>query len=126
VVKARQFEPGQVLRAYVVDNEVTFWTERFRERYQRPADWIVNVGLGARYRFVLNVSDEIRKVALRAAEVLGARIAAVDVIRTVAQGGMVLEVDTDGQHMMIDRQFKEIKTTPVEVRATSLRRRDDR
>ncbi len=142
-VRSRRFEPGQTLRAYVIDNEVRFWTERYRDKYTRPSDWITDVHLGAKYRFVLNVSDEIRKTALRAAEAVGARIAAVDLIRTSAQGAMVLEVDTDSHHMMIDRQFKDIpefreffnldwhiarallrKTQPVDVRAMSMRRRD--
>jgi glutathione synthase/RimK-type ligase-like ATP-grasp enzyme len=104
----RGVTPGQVLRAYVVDNHVVFWSERYRDRYQRPSDWLINVARGAKYRFVLSVSEEVRKVALRSAEVIGMRIGVVDVIRTGSQGPYVLEVDTDGYHMMIDRQFKEI------------------
>jgi hypothetical protein len=107
-VGPRGVTPGQVLRAYIVDNHVIFWSERYRDRYQRPSDWLINVARGAKYRFVLSVSEEVRKVALRSAEVLGMRIGAVDVIRTGSQGPYVLEVDTDGYHMMIDRQFKEI------------------
>lgn len=107
-VQARRFTPGQTLRAYIINNEVRFWTERYREHYTRPSDWIVDVGLGARYRFVLNISEETRKLALRAAEVVGARIAVVDLVRTSSQGSMVLEVTTDGHHMLIDRQFKQI------------------
>jgi len=107
-VGPRGVTPGQVLRAYIVDNHVIFWSERYRDRYQRPSDWLINVARGAKYRFVLSVSEEVRKVALRSAEVIGMRIGAVDVIRTGSQGPYVLEVDTDGYHMMIDRQFKEI------------------
>lgn len=100
--------PGQLLRAYVVDGHVAFWTERYRERYVRPSDWIVNVSRGARYRFVLNVSEEARKVAVRAAEVVGMRAGAVDILRTSHEGHYVLEVDCDGRHMVVDRQFKNI------------------
>jgi len=107
-VRERLVDAGQVLRAYVVDNEVRFWTERYRDRYERPSDWIVNVHRGAKYRFVLNVSEETKKIALRAAEAVGARVAAVDMIRSGSAGPYVLEVDTDGCHMLIDRQFKEI------------------
>jgi hypothetical protein len=103
-----RFTPGQVLRAYLVEGQLAFWTERFRERYTRPSDWIVSVGLGARYRFVLEISEEIRKIALRTAEVLGLRIGVVDLIRTSGAGPYVLEADTDGCHMYIDRQFKQI------------------
>jgi glutathione synthase/RimK-type ligase-like ATP-grasp enzyme len=107
-VGPRGITPGQVLRAYIVDNHVVFWSERYRERYLRPADWLINVSSGARYRFVLNVSEEVKKVALRSAEVIGMRIGVVDLIRTGSQGPYVLEVDTDSHHMLIDRQFKGI------------------
>ncbi len=103
-----EFRPGQVLRAYVVDNEVRFWTERVRSVYRRPGDWIVNVSRGAHYRFLLSVSEQTEKTALRAARVLGAAVAAVDIIRTDATGPLVLEVDTDGYHMLIDRSFKDL------------------
>ena len=100
--------PGQVLRAYIVDDHLVFWSERYRDRYQRPSDWLITVTRGAKYRFVLSVSEEVKKVALRSAAVIGMRIGVVDLIRTGSQGPYVLEVDTDGYHMMIDRQFKEI------------------
>jgi len=99
------FTPGRVLRAYVVDQRIAFWTERYRDRYQRPADWIVNVALGAKVRFVLETSEELRKLALRAADVLGMRVGAIDIVRA-GGGAFVLEGDTDGRHMYIDRGFK--------------------
>ena len=104
----RGVSPGQVLRAYVVDNQIVFWTERYRDRYLRPSDWIVNVALGARYRFLHDVSEEAKKIALRSAEVVGLRVGVVDLIRTGSSGPYVLEVDTDSHHMIIDRQFKQI------------------
>jgi glutathione synthase/RimK-type ligase-like ATP-grasp enzyme len=107
-VGPRGVTPGQVLRAYIVDNQIPFWTERYRDRYARPADWIINVSLGAKYRFLHGGSEEAKKIALRSAEVIGMRIGAVDLIRTGSGGPYVLEVDTDGYHMMIDRQFKHI------------------
>lgn len=103
-----RFRPGRVLRAYVIHGRVAFWTERYRERYLRPADWVVSVGLGAKYRFVLEVSEEIRKVAVRTSDVLGMAVGAVDLIHTGGSGPYVLEADTDGHHMYIDRQFKQI------------------
>ena len=107
-VGPRGISPGQILRAYIVDNQVAFWTERYRDRYLRPSDWLINVSRGAKYRFVLNVSEEVKKLALRSAEVIGMRIGVVDLIRTGSQGPYVLEVDTDSHHMLVDRQFKEI------------------
>jgi glutathione synthase/RimK-type ligase-like ATP-grasp enzyme len=105
-IDPRGVTPPQVLRAYIVDREIVFWTERYRERYRRPSDWIVNHALGAHYRFVQNVSDEAQKTALRAAGAVGARVAAVDLVRTGRGGIYVLEVDCDGAHMFIDRSFK--------------------
>jgi glutathione synthase/RimK-type ligase-like ATP-grasp enzyme len=104
----RGLTPGQLLRAYVVDNQIAFWTERYRDHYARPADWIVNISRGAKYRFVQSVSEEAKKIALRSAEVMGLRIGVVDLIRTSRGESYVLEVDTDGYHMLIDRQFKYI------------------
>ena len=102
----RAITPAQVLRAYIVDDRIIFWSERYRDRYTRPADWIINVGRGARYRFVLTVSEEVKKIALRSAEAVGVRIGVVDIVRTGSGGPYVLEVDSDSQHMIIDRQFK--------------------
>jgi glutathione synthase/RimK-type ligase-like ATP-grasp enzyme len=107
-VGPRALTPGQILRAYVIDSQIVFWTERYRERYIRPSDWIVNVSRGARYRFVLSVSEEMQKIAVRTAEVIGMRAGVVDLIRTGNQGPYVLEADTDSTHMIIDRQFKQI------------------
>jgi ribosomal protein S6-L-glutamate ligase RimK-like protein len=107
-VGPRAVTPGQNLRAYVIDSHIVFWTERYRERYTRPSDWIVNVSRGARYRFVLSVSEEAQKIAVRSAEVIGMRAGVVDLIRTGSQGPYVLEADTDSHHMLIDRQFKQI------------------
>jgi glutathione synthase/RimK-type ligase-like ATP-grasp enzyme len=106
-VTPRGVVPGQILRAYVVNREIVAWTERFRDRYTRPSDWIISHAAGAKYRFIHTVSDEAKKAALRAAEAVGARICAVDMIRTVRGGIYVLEVDCDGVHMFIDRSFKE-------------------
>lgn len=104
----RGVTPGQLLRAYIVDNQIVFWSERYRDQYTRPSDWIVNVSSGAKYRFLFDLSTEITKIALRSAEVIGMRIGVVDIIRTISGGPYVLEVDTDGYHMIIDRQFKHI------------------
>jgi hypothetical protein len=97
---------AQVLRAYIVDGRVVFWSERYRDRHRRPSDFIVTSRLGARYRLLREVSDEAIKLALRAADVLGVRIGAVDLIRSGSEGPYVIAADTDGQHLFIDRQFK--------------------
>lgn len=106
VGRAGVLSPAQILRAYIVDGQVVFWAERYRERVRRPADFIINATFGAKYRFLRNVSDAAQTVARRAAEVLGVRVGVVDLIRAGDDGPYVLEVDTDGYHMMIDRSFK--------------------
>lgn len=100
--------PPQVLRAYIVDGRIVFWTERYRERFRRPSDFILNVGLGARYRFQRGASEEAQKLAARAAEVLDVRVGVVDIVRAGSDGPYVLEVDSDGYHMMIDRSFTQM------------------
>lgn len=101
-------EPGQVLRAYVVDREVRFWTERVRDSYERPSDWIVTAGRGARYRFLHDVRHEASKLALRAAEAVGVVTGVVDIVRTQGAGPCVIGVDVDGWHSVVDRSFKRI------------------
>jgi hypothetical protein len=100
--------PAQIVRAYAVDGQVAFYTERYRSRMRRPGDFIINASFGAKYRFLPAVSDATQTVARRAAEVLGVRAGVVDLIRTGDEGPYVLEVDTDGYHMMIDRSFKRL------------------
>jgi glutathione synthase/RimK-type ligase-like ATP-grasp enzyme len=99
--------PAQILRAYIVDGQVLFWTERYRDRIRRPSDFVISVALGARYRFLPAVSEEAKKAALRAAEAFDVRIGVVDLLHA-GERTYVLEVDTDGPHMMIDRSFKRI------------------
>lgn len=101
-------EPGPVLRAYVESNEVRFWTERYREEYTRPADWIINAGRGARYRFLHGASHQAERAALRAAEALGIRAGVVDIVRAPDGSPFVIEADVDGRHMMIDRTYKQL------------------
>jgi len=104
----RWVTPGQVVRAYVIDHQIAFWTEAYRDRYHRPADWISTGGPDGRYRFLQNVSEEAQKIALRTADVIGMRMGAVDLVRTGSSGPYVLEVVVDSYRMIIDRQFKQI------------------
>lgn len=99
---------AQILRAYVVDGQIAFWAERRRDKIRRPADFIISAALGARYHFLRTVSDAAATMARRAAEALGMRIGVVDLIRAGDEGPFVLEADTDGEHMLIDRSFKRL------------------
>jgi hypothetical protein len=98
--------PAQVLRAYIVGGQVAFWTERYRDKIRRPGDFIVSVTFGARYRFLRAVGDSLAGLARRTAEALGVRVGAIDLLRAGDDGPFVLEADTDGQHLVIDRSFK--------------------
>jgi hypothetical protein len=104
----RRLSPGQVLRAYIIDSQIAFWTEHYRDHYLRPSDWIISAGRGARCRILQDLSEEAKKIAIRSAEVVGIRTGAVDLVRTGSAGPYVLEVETDSYHMFIDRQFKQI------------------
>ncbi|HVN84837.1 MAG TPA: hypothetical protein VMW17_08350 [Candidatus Binatia bacterium] len=100
--------PAQLLRAYLVDGQLLFWTERYRPQVRRPSDWIIAAGTGGKYRFLFSVNEEARKLALRAAEVIGLRVGVVDLVRTSTEGVYALSAYTDGHHMMIDREFKRL------------------
>jgi hypothetical protein len=102
-----RISPAQVLRAYIVDGQIVSWMERYRAHHRRLSDFIVTVALGAQYRFLHAASDEVRKLAARAAEVLGVRFGVVDLVRTGSEGPYLLAAHTDGPHMYIDRQFKD-------------------
>jgi len=103
-----RMSPPQVLRAFIVDGQIAFWIELYREQVRRPSDFIITAALGARYRFLQAASDEARKIAARTAEVLGVRFGVVDLVRTGSDGPYPLSAHTDGPHMYIDRGFKEI------------------
>ncbi len=99
--------PAQVLRAYIIEDQIPFWTETYRDRVRRPSDFLLTSESGAPLRFVQVVSDEAEKLALRASKATGCTIAAVDIIRSDT-GYVVLDVITDGRHLMIDRSFKNL------------------
>jgi hypothetical protein len=101
-------KPAQLLRAYLVEGQIVLWTERYRAHYRRPSDWIVGAATGAKCRFLFDVGEESRKVAMRAAEVIGLAIGVVDLIRTASEGVYVLGAYSDGYHMLIDREFKNL------------------
>ncbi|MBI1816263.1 MAG: hypothetical protein HYR72_14895 [Deltaproteobacteria bacterium] len=100
--------PGQLLRAYIVDGQLLFWTESYREHYRSASDWIVATGSGAKYRFLFGVGEEPRKLAMRAAEAVSLRIGVVDIVRTASDGAYALSAHTDGHHLAIDREYKRL------------------
>lgn len=98
--------PGPSLRAYVVAGEVRFWTERSRSAYRRPAEWVSRNRPDEIVRFVQDVSSDAEKAAVRAAEAVGARHCAVDIVRTAGAGPCVRDIVVDGRHTIVDRSYK--------------------
>ncbi len=96
--------PAQTLRAFVVGSEIPYWTEAYRDRVRRPADFVFSAGSGSR-RFVQVVGDEATKLARRVARAVGMRYGAVDLVRADS-GYVALGAVTDGATQMIDRSFK--------------------
>ncbi len=101
-------QPAQILRAYVVDGQVAFWSETVRDKVRRPADFIISLPFGARSRLLRTASDAAQRLARRASDALGLRIGVVDLIRGGDEGPFVLEAETDGYHSLIDRSFQQL------------------
>lgn len=97
--------PAPVQRAFVVDEDIPFWIEAYRDRARRPSDFLVDPAAGASRRFVQVVSDEAEKLVRRVSKVVGFAFGAVDIVRSDS-GYVILDVVTDGRHGMIDRSFK--------------------
>jgi [lysine-biosynthesis-protein LysW]---L-2-aminoadipate ligase len=89
-------KPGRDIRAYVVGGEIV------AASYRTSEHWITNAARGA-VSVPCPVTPEIESLALRACEVVGARLAGVDLIET-ADGLKVIEINTGGE-------FKGLMTT---------------
>jgi [lysine-biosynthesis-protein LysW]--L-2-aminoadipate ligase len=89
-------KPGRDIRAYVVGGEIV------AASYRTSEHWITNAARGA-VSVPCPVTPEIEDLAIRACEVVGARLAGVDLIET-ADGLKVIEINTGGE-------FKGLMTT---------------
>lgn len=89
-------KPGRDIRAYVVGGEIV------AASYRTSEHWITNAARGA-VSVPCPVTPEIEELALRACEVVGARLAGVDLIET-DEGLKVIEINTGGE-------FKGLMTT---------------
>jgi [lysine-biosynthesis-protein LysW]---L-2-aminoadipate ligase len=89
-------KPGRDIRAYVVGGEIV------AASYRTSEHWITNAARGA-VSVPCPVTPEIESLALRSCEVVGARLAGVDLIET-ADGLKVIEINTGGE-------FKGLMTT---------------
>ena len=104
--------PGRRLRAFVADRKIAFWTEYYRDQFTRPSDFVLSPAQGAQCRFVQVVSEEEKKTVLRCVDALSLRFGSVDIIRAGDRGPYVIDVDVDGRHMMINRDFKWLPEVP--------------
>jgi len=89
-------KPGRDIRAYVVGGEIV------AASYRTSEHWITNAARGA-VSIPCPVTPEIEDLALRSCEVVGARLAGVDLIET-NEGLKVIEINTGGE-------FKGLMTT---------------
>ncbi len=89
-------KPGRDIRAYVIGGEIV------AASYRTSEHWITNAARGA-VSVPCPVTPEIEELALRACEVVGARLAGVDLIET-DEGLKVIEINTGGE-------FKGLMTT---------------
>ena len=77
--------PGHDLRAFVLRGQVL---GAIRRR-ARPGEWRTNVSLGGRAEPCV-LSDEARRLAILAANALGAEVAGVDLMEDTERGRMVI------------------------------------
>lgn len=89
-------KPGRDIRAYVIGGRV------IAASYRTSEHWITNAARGA-VSLPCPITPEIEGLALRACEVVGARLAGVDLIET-SEGLKVIEINTGGE-------FKGLMTT---------------
>ena len=89
-------KPGRDIRAYVIGGKI------IAASYRTSAHWITNAARGA-VSMPCPVTPEIEALALQACEVVGARLAGVDLIET-DEGLKVIEINTGGE-------FKGLMTT---------------
>ncbi|MBA2776508.1 MAG: lysine biosynthesis protein LysX [Chloroflexia bacterium] len=89
-------KPGRDIRAYVIGGKM------IAASYRTSEHWITNAARGA-VSMPCPVTPEIEELALRACEVVGARLAGVDLIET-DDGLKVIEINTGGE-------FKGLMTT---------------
>lgn len=89
-------KPGRDIRAYVIGGQIV------AASYRTSEHWITNAARGA-VSVPCPVTPEIEELALRACDVVGARLAGVDLIET-DEGLKVIEINTGGE-------FKGLMTT---------------
>ena len=100
---------GSDIRAFVVDNEIV----AAMQREAKPGEFRANLHKGGS-GFVTKLSDEERKVAKKAAQLMGLKVCGVDMLRS-KNGPLVLEVNASPGLEGIET------TTKVDVAAKIIR-----
>lgn len=79
---------GQDIRCFVIGNQVVASMERIAQE----GEFRANIHLGATARFI-EISDEERELAIRAAKIIGLEVAGVDMVRSNS-GAKILELNS--------------------------------
>lgn len=94
-----------VWRAYVVGQEVKFFSVRKRENYRNIGDYVINVAKGAKY-FLKEGENNLRALCNRFSETVSLDVGAIDIIFHKGRP-YFLEVNCEGVWMLICRKFYE-------------------
>ena len=97
----------RVWRMYIVGRQVVMGTLRVKEGVYTAEHSIVNVATGAHYTFLEPLDDEMVKLALRVADLIGFEAGVVDFLRDATGQPLIIEADCDGCYLFVCRKFQE-------------------
>ena len=97
----------RVYRMYVVGDRVLMGTMRVKAGVDTAEKSIINVAMGAHYKFLQILDPEMVSLALRLADLIGFEIGVVDFLREPSGRPLLIEADCDGCHLFICRKFQE-------------------
>lgn len=95
----------EIWRAYIVGGRVKFLSTRQRQQINNIGDYIINVCRGAEYRlWQRHEKKNVVKFALKIASRIKIDVGTIDILLSDGQP-YALEIDCDGIHTMICREF---------------------
>lgn len=104
----QQFLPpdnDEIWRAYVVGNEVKFLSTRKRKEIRFLGEYVINVCKGAEYNlFEKSANEKVTDFASSILERIKIDVGTIDIL-IYDQRCYILEIDCDGVHTMICRDF---------------------
>ena len=98
---------NRVFHLYVVGNQVGLGTVRVKTGVDTPEKSIGNITTGAFYELLPAFDDEMERLALSVAHLIGFETGAVDFLRDPAGRTFIIEADCDGRHLFIYRKFQD-------------------